>query len=185
MKNNPEFFQRFFIYEHYTRFTTKELNRYQPWHYFIPILLAGMLPWTVLMLDALLRTWKSSAQRGEIFNPERFLLVWALFIYFFFSLSGSKLASYLLPMFPALALIMGKRLAQMRERVLLWQLIPVLLLVVLMMGVLPFAERFANTPLKAQMYGDYAVWLGIAALIWLLGLILGMVFLWQGKKCQR
>ena len=182
MKNNPEFFQRFFIYEHYTRFTTKELNRYQPWYYFVPILLAGMLPWTMLMLDTLLRPWKGNANKGEIFNPERFLLVWAVFIYFFFSLSGSKLASYLLPMFPALALIMGKRLSEMRERVLLRQLAPVLLLVLLMMGVLPFAERFANTPLKAQMYGDYAVWLGVAALIWLLGLILAIALLSREKK---
>ena len=51
MKANPEFFDRFFIYEHYTRFTTKDLGRYQPWYYFIPILLAGALPWTVLMFD--------------------------------------------------------------------------------------------------------------------------------------
>ena len=42
MKANPEFFERFFIYEHYTRFTTKDLGRYQPWYYFVPILLAGI-----------------------------------------------------------------------------------------------------------------------------------------------
>src|SRR5665811_104344 len=56
MKANPEFFQKFFIYEHYTRFTTKDLGRYQPWYYFVPILLAGALPWTALMFDSMFRT---------------------------------------------------------------------------------------------------------------------------------
>jgi len=81
MKANPEFFERFFIYEHYTRFSTKDLGRYQPWYYFIPILLAGMLPWTILMFDTLLRTWKGTAYIGTTFNPERFLLIWIVFIY--------------------------------------------------------------------------------------------------------
>ncbi|MBL0038248.1 MAG: hypothetical protein IPP36_06140 [Nitrosomonadales bacterium] len=36
MKANPEFFQRFFIYEHYTRFSTKDLGRYQRWYYLFP-----------------------------------------------------------------------------------------------------------------------------------------------------
>ena len=181
MKANPEFFDRFFIYEHYTRFTTKEANRYQPWHYFIPILLAGILPWTVLMFDTLLRTWKESGA-GKAFNPERFLLIWVVFIYIFFSISGSKLPSYLLPMFPALALLMGKRLAEMRERVLLWQLAPVALLTALALIFLPYAVRLADTPLKIQMYGDYAIWLAVALLIWLCGLVAGMLLLARSKK---
>ena len=69
MKANPEFFQKFFIYEHYTRFTTKELGRYQPWYYFVPILLLGMLPWTVLMFDTLFNTWRNSKlPRGDSRN---------------------------------------------------------------------------------------------------------------------
>ncbi|MDP1997925.1 MAG: glycosyltransferase family 39 protein, partial [Gallionella sp.] len=127
MKANPEFFERFFIYEHYTRFTTKDLGRYQPWYYFIPILLAGALPWTVLMFDTMLRTWRNSSLPKKIFNPQRFLLIWAVFIYVFFSISGSKLPSYLLPMFPVLVLLMGKRIAEMRERVLFWQVAPTFL----------------------------------------------------------
>ncbi|MCR4298101.1 MAG: glycosyltransferase family 39 protein, partial [Gallionella sp.] len=162
MQANPEFFERFFIYEHYTRFTTKDLGRYQPWYYFIPILLAGALPWTVLMFDAMLRALRNSSlpngharsplpnplpQAGEganeslrefhvnkMFNTQRFLLIWAVFIYIFFSISGSKLPSYLLPMFPALALLMGKRIAAMRERVLFWQVTPAIPVALLLLG---------------------------------------------------
>ena len=182
MKANPEFFERFFIYEHYTRFSTKDLGRYQPWYYFIPILLAGMLPWTVLMFDTLLRTWKGAAYIGKAFNPERFLLIWVVFIYVFFSVSGSKLPSYLLPMFPALALLMGKRLAEIRERVLLWQLAPALLVPVATLGFAPFTAQLAKTPLQIEMYRDYATWAVVAALVILFGLISGMMLLTRNKK---
>jgi len=177
MKANPEFFQRFFIYEHYTRFTTKDLGRFQPWYYFIPVLLLGMLPWTLLMFDTMLRTWKGSVRSDKAFNPERFLLIWAVFIYLFFTVSGSKLPSYLLPMFPALALLMGKQLAAMSERRLFWLVAPVLPLALLALGLAPFTDRRADTPLQMQMYGEYANWLVAAALVWLLGVIAALVLL--------
>ncbi|MBK8570791.1 MAG: glycosyltransferase family 39 protein [Nitrosomonadales bacterium] len=182
MKANPEFFQRFFIYEHYTRFSTKDLGRYQPWYYFIPILLAGMLPWTILMFDTLRRTWKNTTYIGTAFNPERFLLIWVVFIYVFFSVSGSKLPSYLLPMFPALALLMGKRLAEIRERTLLWQLAPILLVPLATLGFAPFTAQLAETPLKIEMYSDYAIWAVVAALVYLFGLISAMMLLVRRKK---
>ncbi len=186
MKANPEFFQKFFIYEHYTRFTTKELGRYQPWYYFIPILLVGMLPWTVLMFDTLLRSWRASRlpdadSRGKAFNAARFLLVWAVFIYLFFTVSGSKLPSYLLPMFPALALLMGKQLAEMNTRRLFWQIAPMLPLTLLALGFAPFTARLADTPLQLQGYSAYAWWLTAAALVWLLGVIAALVLLRRPK----
>jgi 4-amino-4-deoxy-L-arabinose transferase-like glycosyltransferase len=177
MKANPEFFQKFFIYEHYTRFTTKDLGRYQPWYYFIPILLAGMLPWTVLMFDTLLRSWRASRLPDKAFNASRFLLVWAVFIYLFFTVSGSKLPSYLLPMFPALALLMGKQLAEMDTRRLFWEIAPMLPLLLLAASFAPFTSRLADTPLQLQGYSAYAWWLTVAALIWLLGVIAALVLL--------
>ena len=182
MKANPEFFERFFIYEHYTRFTTKAHGRYQPWYYFIPILLAGAFPWTVTMLDTLFRTLRNSSPPGNTFNSERFLLIWAIFIYVFFSISGSKLPSYLLPMFPALALLMGKHITEMRERVLFWQIMPAipaaLLLFVLGLNV----GKLADTPNQASLYPHYGPWLIAAALVSLAGLLLGMLLLWRVKK---
>ena len=182
MKANPEFFQRFFIYEHYTRFTTKDLGRYQPWYYFIPILLAGMLPWTIVMFDTLLKTWRTNRLPDKTFNAARFLLIWAVFIYLFFTISGSKLPSYLLPMFPALALLMGKQLATMNARRLFWQIAPILPLVLLGLGFAPFTARLADTPLQVQGYGEYANWLVAAALVWSLGVVAALTLLHRDNK---
>lgn len=188
MQANPEFFDRFFIYEHYTRFTTKDLGRYQPWYYFVPILLAGALPWTVLMFDAMFRAaFGAPTELGprignSEFNPARFLLVWAVFIYVFFSISGSKLPSYLLPMLPALALLMGKRLSEMRERVLFWQLLPVVPFALLLLGLAINVGKFADTPNQKDLYPNYSIWLVMSALILLAGLAAGMTLLWRAKK---
>jgi len=179
---HPEFFDRFFIYEHYTRFTTKDLGRYQPWYYFIPVLLLGALPWTLLLFDTLLRVWRDSARTVREFNPERFLLVWLGFIYLFFTASGSKLPSYLLPMFPAMALLMGQRLAQIepsRLAKLLWPIVPLAALGVFAAPKLP---QLANYPEQAALYADYARWIMAAAAIWLLALLAALRLLNKARR---
>jgi len=182
MKANPEFFQRFFIYEHYTRFTTKDLGRYQPWYYFVPILLSGALPWTVLMFDSMWRVWCGGVQIGKIISPQRFLLIWVVFIYLFFSVSGSKLPSYLLPMFPALALLMAVRLTQIRERVLMWQLVPVIPVLSILIVVAVNIGKFADTPLQAEIYPQYAVWLISGVALLLAGVLLAVWLLKHERK---
>ena len=102
---NPGFAQFFFIHEHFQRFLTKEAGRYQPIWYFLPILVVGMAPWLVALFSA---PW-SALRREPLqrFQPLRFLLVWIVVVFCFFSVSDSKLASYILPLFPALVLLLG------------------------------------------------------------------------------
>lgn len=182
MKANPEFFERFFIYEHYTRFTTKDLGRYQPWYYFVPILLSGALPWTVLMFDSMLGAWRSGKRVAQVFSAERFLLIWAVFIYLFFSVSGSKLPSYLLPMFPALALLMAVRLTRISERVLTWELLPVIPMLLVLIGFALNIERFADTPQQAELYPQYARWLIGGVSILVVGVIAAVLLLKRQHK---
>lgn len=180
MKANPEFFERFFIYEHYTRFTTKDLGRYQPWYYFVPILLIGSMPWTLTLFAALWRGVRDTTQLA--FNSRRFLAVWAVFIYVFFSISGSKLPSYLLPMFPPLALLMGHYLAATEARTLFRQHLPALLMPLLLFWLAWRVGSFADTPNQIELYPHYAPWLLAAALVWLAGLLPGLRALWLGRK---
>lgn len=183
MRDNPEFFHFFFIHEHLERFTTKVHGRFQPWYYFVPILLLGMLPWTLLMFDALLHSWRSSVQKVKQFSATRFLLVWAVFIYVFFSISDSKLPSYLLPMFPPLALLMGKQIAGMNSRRLFWLTIPAPVIAALLLGIIPFAaKKSADTLLQQQMYSAYTVWLLAAAAIWLVSTVAALWLLRRDNK---
>lgn len=99
---NPEFFNFFFVHEHFLRYTTRIHGRYEPAWFFIPILLAGGLPWTGF--------WAPSLFRFRESKEKLYLFVWVAVIFLFFSFSDSKLVPYILPVFPSLSLIAGARL---------------------------------------------------------------------------
>jgi 4-amino-4-deoxy-L-arabinose transferase-like glycosyltransferase len=101
---NDDFLQFFFIHEHLLRYTTLEARRVEPWWYFIAILIAGVLPWAWQMIAALADGWRTTVVQGQ-FDVRRLLWVWCMFVLVFFSLSGSKLAPYILPVLPPLALL--------------------------------------------------------------------------------
>ncbi|MGH8229478.1 MAG: phospholipid carrier-dependent glycosyltransferase, partial [Steroidobacteraceae bacterium] len=102
----PSFFDFFIIREHFERFLTPIEARYQPWWFFGEVLAVGSLPWIVPMVRALVTGWRAAQPRGR-FDARRLLWVWSLVVLVFFSLSDSKLIPYILPMFPALALLVG------------------------------------------------------------------------------
>ena len=106
---NPSFPGFFFVHEHFTRFLTTVHQRVEPWWFFLPLLLAAVLPWLVPLARAARAAWTAapaSAARTP-FRPLRFLLIYAAVILAFFSASGSKLAPYILPMVPVLAVLTG------------------------------------------------------------------------------
>ena len=109
-QRNPGFAQFFFIHEHFTRFLTKVHQRYQPPWFFIPVLLLGFMPWTPL-LPALVRGSWRDARSGNATST--LLVIWVLFGFVFFSVSDSKLVPYILPLFPALALLLGRCLSEL------------------------------------------------------------------------
>ncbi|TMA45335.1 MAG: hypothetical protein E6J83_07825 [Deltaproteobacteria bacterium] len=79
-----------------------------PLYYVGPLVLGG-LPWVLVAPWAAARAW-----RGEL--PRRYVLVWVATVGLFFSLAPLKRAAYLLPLRPALALLVGWWLAEvMRE----------------------------------------------------------------------
>src|SRR5205814_2047027 len=79
-----------------------------PLFYLAPLVLAG-LPWTLVLPWALARGWRS----GDL--ARRHAVVWAAVVLVFFSLAPLKRAAYLLPLRPALALVIGWWLAEAAE----------------------------------------------------------------------
>ena len=114
---NDEFARFFFIHEHFERFLTKVHRREGGWYYFIPILLFGSMPWLPFIVARLRDGWRRNGASG-ILQPLRLLLLWTGFIFLFFSVSSSKLPSYILPVFPALALFAAVEMQRMEPEML-------------------------------------------------------------------
>ncbi|MRW89924.1 phospholipid carrier-dependent glycosyltransferase [Duganella sp. FT80W] len=104
---NPEQPHFFFIHEHWDRFFLKTHHREGPWYYFLVLLLPATLPWLPLLPVSLAQARHKLP--GQ-FQPALLLLIWVGFILFFFSYSKSKLPGYMLPVLPAMAMLMGATL---------------------------------------------------------------------------
>lgn len=177
---HPEFFDFFFVHEHFRRFLTDEARRTGSLLYFVPYLLAGLLPWTTL-LPGLCRTG-AGGEPGANFQPLRLLLIWSAFVFVFFSISRSKLPSYILPMFPALALLAGHQLARMAPARLRWHLLAPAALAFALLAALPFAGRLATPGLPMEVVQPFARALALAAATFLLAAALAWRLLARGQQ---
>ena len=108
---NPGWAHFYLIYEHFQRYSDKSHGRFEPFWFFAPILILGLFPWTGFLWasfrDALAGGWSRRRENAEAW----FLAIWAGFIFLFFSYSKSKLIPYILPVFPAVAVIVGRWLS--------------------------------------------------------------------------
>jgi 4-amino-4-deoxy-L-arabinose transferase-like glycosyltransferase len=120
---NPTWTHFYFVREHWERFTLPDHGKTEPWWYFVPILLVGIYPWTGFLAASV----RNALTGGETAQPGTgivsrlkscwaargrhvdawFLVTWAAFVFLFFSKSQSKIATYILPMFPPLAVLIG------------------------------------------------------------------------------
>ena len=178
---NDEFFQFFFIQEHFQRFLTKGHGRYQPWWYFIPTLALGVTPWLPSVLTGFWHAWRLVP--GRRFQPARFLAVWCTVVFVFFSASSSKLGSYILPLIPAAALLAGLYLAQASRSGSRTMLVAQGLLAALLGGaaslLAPRITSFAEPVLPEEMLAAYVPWVAGAGALLLLAGLAAALLAWQ------
>jgi 4-amino-4-deoxy-L-arabinose transferase-like glycosyltransferase len=177
---NPEFPRFFFWHEHVERFLTRAHGRYAPWWYFIPILMAGMLPWTLLAARAIVRGARRQADRR--FQPVRMLWLWTVFIFVFFSASSSKLPSYVLPVVPALAVLVALALPAVSVRALRWALAPVAIGALAIAAATPWADRLQSREIPAELFLAYAPWVAASMLVLAAGLLAALHFDARGRR---
>ena len=114
---NNDFFHFFFIQEHFLRYATKMHGRYQPFWFFLPLIPAGLLPWTGFLFSLFSReSVARSPEDAAAKDANIFLLLWFGVILLFFSLSSSKLIPYIVPCIPPLAILIGADIDRMAER---------------------------------------------------------------------
>ena len=107
MKNGMVFIDEFFVNHHFKRFFENEFHHLQPFYFYFFVVLAELLPWPFFLAGGLARLKRLGARddaRGELLL---LAWVWALVPMLFFSVSKSKLPSYILPSLPPLAIIIG------------------------------------------------------------------------------
>ncbi len=107
---NPEYLRYFVVEQHLRRYLTPG-QHVAPFWYFVPVLPLALFPWGVLcLLDP--AAWRSLLAPRQWSAATRFFLLWAGFVVAFFSISGSKLVTYVLPALPPLAILLARFFAQ-------------------------------------------------------------------------
>jgi 4-amino-4-deoxy-L-arabinose transferase-like glycosyltransferase len=116
---NPDFPRYAFWQESLLRFATGQARRPGGPLYYVPVFLAGFLPWSFFLLFAgwsRLRAWREL--RREDRKSHLFLLSWGAVVFVFFSISRSKLPGYFLPATIPLSILMAQVWAELDARAL-------------------------------------------------------------------
>lgn len=135
------YIEEFFLRRNVQRYFTNRWEHDEPFYYYLPILLAGTLPWTIAFVSGIRSRLKSLFAGFGTSGPrdrykklaDIFLLSWLIGQLVFFSFSRSKLPNYILPLYPAAAIIAALQLKEM------------------------FAAGFKNSAGKWFLYGTSAV----------------------------
>jgi len=167
---NPEFFNFYFITQQFSRYLTMSAGRYGPIWYYIPVLLLGFFPWTGFLVG--------TAQNIDRKNPtDLFLLISAVFILVFYSVSHSKLIPYVLPCVPFVALLMGKYFAsEHKSKFSLWCgfIVPAL-----MCAGLVITAWIELTPEISINFSQTLLWAKLAVSILIINMILVPALFWK------
>jgi 4-amino-4-deoxy-L-arabinose transferase-like glycosyltransferase len=187
---NPEQPHFFFIHEHFDRFLLKDHHREAAWWVFFALLAAGSVPWVGVLVQSLVlgaRRTSDADPEGIAGLPARFrprllLLIWVAFIILFFTKSNSKLPGYIVPVFPAVALLVAVYLdvGTRRSRMLTAALTA--LLGAGLLAAVPFMEKLAKHPGEDVIYAAYQPWVLAAGLVMLIGGALAMLY---ARQMQR
>jgi 4-amino-4-deoxy-L-arabinose transferase-like glycosyltransferase len=167
------FIDEFFIQHHFARYISNKYHHPQPIWFYPAIILLLALPWTPLLIAALVKA-RSWVWRGndDLSILRVFALAWLALPIVFFSFSGSKLPGYILPALPAAALLVADWIAARNGRLMPYLgifIATLLMVVVVLHWVAPkYAAResvrdllnladahgFANVPVIAQRSDD-------------------------------
>ncbi len=162
MRNGQTFVDEFFWKHHVERFGNNSLAHVQPFWFYVPVLAAGLFPWTPLVAHlggrAVFRDWK-----------RQLLAAWVVFGFVFFSASTNKLPGYLLPLVPAVCALMGITLAEARRA--RWTLAVSSLLLALLPAIAQILPAALRSGLRrASWTGELWLWLvpaaALASAVW-------------------
>ncbi|MDY7003878.1 MAG: glycosyltransferase family 39 protein [Cyanobacteriota bacterium] len=109
--NGKEYIDSFFGYHNFERFTKVVNHHGAPWYFYFLVVLIGFAPWSIYLPIAIARTkfWQRRYWCKKPRNEQLglFAFFWFICILVFFSVAVTKLPSYVLPLMPAAAILIG------------------------------------------------------------------------------
>ncbi len=175
------FLWEFFVNHNARRFVGKYHDR--PFWFFVPVLLAAGFPWSFLTIPFV----KSLFSRSETARVNRppvsgFLCLWALWVFLFFSMSRCKLPTYLLPITPALALLLGPYLVRLtRPDVSIQRMDRIAQFWSARWAAITACCLGAGMEIFRNLSGEFG-WPGHMTVVVWIGLLGGVLFLFRGSK---
>lgn len=109
--HGQDYVENFFGYHNVERFTRAVNNHSAPWYFYIPVVLVGFAPWSLHLPAAIahLRIWQPRQWRQQPRSSQLgiFAFLWVAVVFGFFTLAMTKLPSYMLPLIPPAAILVG------------------------------------------------------------------------------
>ena len=163
VRNGHVFWDDFFWKQQVARFFTPTLEHVQPFWFYVPVLLAGLFPWTPLALLLF---------RKKVYEDSRvlMLLAWVFYGLIFFSAARNKLPGYLLPLLPAVAIGLAAGLEKLKRRE-YWLAVCAALLIALptISLLLPDALLLGLSRAGVRFAPAGLVFAAVAGVVWWLG----------------
>lgn len=109
--NGRAYIDSFFGYHNVERFTNVVNGHAAPWYFYFLVVAIGFLPWSPFLPWAIARLhshrrqfWQTQPRSAHL---GMFALAWFVVIFGFFTIAVTKLPSYVLPLMPAVAILVG------------------------------------------------------------------------------
>ncbi|MDF1653644.1 MAG: glycosyltransferase family 39 protein [Coxiellaceae bacterium] len=101
----PDYWHYFFYQLQFARYFASNFSHIEPFWFYVPVLLVGALPVSLLCLSRLFH-WRALTLTALRANANQtFFLVWFVSIFLFFSVAHTKLIGYMIPVLPAVAVL--------------------------------------------------------------------------------
>ena len=101
----PQFFEYFFVEQHFRRFSGTGFNNARPFWFYIPVLILLIFPWSIWFIRAA-KNYITQKLNDEL-GLSSLMVVWIAVILIFFSIPSSKLVGYILPTLPPISVLLA------------------------------------------------------------------------------
>jgi len=148
------FTHEYFYNDHWRRFLEAEHRANDHWFFYPITMVAGLFPWSIFLVAAFVDLFKRLKSSVSIIDY--LCLSWIIAVLLVFEMAHSKLASYILPLFPALALLtgnfLGNMLLQIQHRKKIQNLLCATFTIIAIFGIIVIAgQKFYHHYISSQL----------------------------------